>query len=316
MTSGEELYSGTCKPDAGREADLLRGYMPLMPPDQWQEISAFVREVVDDSIGAPYDARRLLNTVMHHVAWGWKAGLPLDRSELFNRSTIDASISLGFGHLSKGSLSTIRAQLLRVGERVAPERSLQRLVVLPSSGVSVPYKAPQLAELNSWARFQRTEHKRKSALALVALGAGAGLSAGEVLSVRVGDIKEDEWGLLVKVVGSRARVVPLLEFWRPSLQTAIAGLAPIAFAFRPGNRTQQANSITNFIYKSHGVGLRPQSQRLRATWIVHHLQNATPVAVLLKAAGVDSLEAFTRYIPFLDLPAPVVERAQLHGNSA
>jgi hypothetical protein len=38
---------------------------------------------------------------------------------------------------------------------------------------------------------------------------------------------------------------------------------------------------------------------MRTTWIVNHLQRGTPVKPLMRAAGVESLEAFTRYVDFL-----------------
>jgi hypothetical protein len=45
--------------------------------------------------------------------------------------------------------------------------------------------------------------------------------------------------------------------------------------------------------------VRPTSQRLRATWIVHHLDAGVPVVTLMRAAGVESLESFTRYVRFV-----------------
>ena len=38
---------------------------------------------------------------------------------------------------------------------------------------------------------------------------------------------------------------------------------------------------------------------MRATWIVTHLTAGSPVKALVEAAGVDSLEALTRYLRFV-----------------
>jgi len=42
---------------------------------------------------------------------------------------------------------------------------------------------------------------------------------------------------------------------------------------------------------------------MRSTWITTQLSAGTHVRTLVAAAGVDSLEAFTRYLGFVD-PAP------------
>ncbi len=38
---------------------------------------------------------------------------------------------------------------------------------------------------------------------------------------------------------------------------------------------------------------------MRATWMVTHLTAGSPVKALVEAAGVDSLEALTRYLRFV-----------------
>jgi hypothetical protein len=60
----------------------------------------------------------------------------------------------------------------------------------------------------------------------------------------------------------------------------------------------------------------PQSQRMRSTWITQHLSAGTNVRVLVRAAGVESLEAFTRYLRFVHEPAALEARAQLIGGYA
>jgi len=50
---------------------------------------------------------------------------------------------------------------------------------------------------------------------------------------------------------------------------------------------------------------------MRSTWIVTQLSAGTNVRALVRAAGVDSLEAFTRYLAFVNEPHPEATQLQL-----
>jgi hypothetical protein len=73
------------------------------------------------------------------------------------------------------------------------------------------------------------------------------------------------------------------------------------------------NVCTKFVSNTTGV-IKPSSQRLRATWLVHHLTVGTPVKVLLEAAGIGSLNALTRYIQFVPDVDPSVARRRLRDE--
>jgi hypothetical protein len=52
---------------------------------------------------------------------------------------------------------------------------------------------------------------------------------------------------------------------------------------------------------------------MRSTRIETQLSIGTNVRILVEAAGVDSLEAFTRYLALVEVPAPESATAQLAG---
>jgi hypothetical protein len=89
-------------------------------------------------------------------------------------------------------------------------------------------------------------------------------------------------------------------------------MSPDDYAFSPRRTVEGKNTVTNFVAKTSGIH-KPNSQRLRATWIVHHLSAATPVNVLMNAAGVLSLDALTRYIQFVPDAEPSEVPARLRG---
>ena len=101
------------------------------------------------------------------------------------------------------------------------------------------------------------------------------------------------------VTGDRARSVPVVREWEEALVQRTESLAPDRYAFRENRTSYFPNLISNFVRRSQWTLVLPQSQRMRATWIVHHLTTGAPVVPLMRAAGVESLEAFTRYVRFV-----------------
>ena len=266
----------------------------------WAAIADFTLTSVANTVDAlPYDTADLNSATTRLVAWCWEtAGLPLDRHIVFNRDTIARFISVGCPELKAASRGNLRSQLLRMSEILA-QPAPRRLKALPPSDPSAPYSADELVSLRSWASGQSTAGRRANAAVLLALGAGAGLSASEIGELRVADIQVDELGVLVNVTGSRARSVPVLTEWEGALSERAESMDPGKFAFRENHTIFYPNLVSNFVDRGHPTRVRLTTQRLRATWIVHHLEAGTPVVALMEAAGVESLEAFTRYTQFI-----------------
>ena len=78
------------------------------------------------------------------------------------------------------------------------------------------------------------------------------------------------------------------------------------------------HTISNFAerLRAHQHGLPGVSTyRLRASWIVSHLNDGTPLDVLRQAAGTKTMQALLRYERWV-LPAePARGRAALRGKS-
>lgn len=109
-------------------------------------------------------------------------------------------------------------------------------------------------------------------------------------------------------------MIPVLFEWEELLAEALDGTASDELAFCSGRTGVHRNFVTNFVAKTSGVGLKPQLQRLRATWIVHHLAAGTPAVPFMQAAGVQSLEALTRYLRFVPDVDLAEARRKLRGE--
>ncbi|MEB0265861.1 hypothetical protein [Cryobacterium sp. 10I5] len=268
----------------------------------WIEVKQFVLDAVADSAdGTPYTVAELKVAASRLAAWTWQtAGLPLERGAVFRRDVVARFIAVGCPKLKPASRGNLRSQLLRMSEVLLDPREVpRRLAALEPSEPAAPYSSAELISLRSWASTQSTPARRANAWILLATGAGAGLAASEIGQLRVRDIAVDEGGVLLQINGEGPRAVPVLRDWEQVLVDRTRALGPERFVFRENHGAYYPNLIANFIDRSQVVGVKPQSQRLRATWIVRHLEAATPVVPLMRAAGIESLEALTRYVRFV-----------------
>jgi len=219
---------------------------------------------------------------------------------VFNRAVIAEYIDAGCNHISPASRGNRRSKLLRMAELLLPpDQRVLRLVPLPSADASAPYSSADITMLRGWATGQNTVHRTQGAHVLLFLGLGAGLSTSEIANAKVEDVTFDDQGTLVAVTGARKRIVPVLAEWENVLEGLTAQRAGAEFLFRPNRTSSYVNLVSNFVARTAGTQIRPTPGRMRATWIVNHLTAGTPIPALVEAAGVESLEPFTRYLKFV-----------------
>lgn len=285
-------------------AAAITNYTPDLPPEDWAAIGPFVRAAVTDcNDGTVYSARDLFKAATRHVWWCWRtAALPLERPVVFHPEVIGEFIDHGCPDWSRPTAANRRAQLLRMSELLLPPDI--RPVRLPALWADrrplQPYTTAETVALRSWAAGQNTPYKMVNCHVLLALGLGAGLSAAEVCDSRAGHLHVDGDGVLVEVVGKRSRLVPVLAQWEPVLiDLADAAMRPDLFLFRPGRTVTYKNSISNYVATTNVGRVHPSLQRMRTTWLVTHLTAGSPVKALMQVAGLDSLEALTRYLRFV-----------------
>jgi len=306
-----------CRDTGDAVARRIQDFTPDMSERYWRVIEAFVRAAVTDAQpSTPYAARDLLSVTSRYVLWCWQtAGLTLDRKVVFDRLVIEEFIARGCPALSSASRGNRRSQLLRMSEALlGSEGSPARLAPLPPSDPVRPYSSSELVALRSWAATQSTPTARRDAATLVALGAGAGLAVEDITGLTAGMVAVDDLGVLLAVPGRRSRLVPVLASWETPIIEATAVIPADRPLFRERRTTPDKNFVANFVDRSAGVGIKPSVQRLRATWIVGHLATRTPVVAFMAAAGVESLEALTRYLRFVPGVDPAEGRRLLRGQ--
>jgi len=299
------------------DVDETNAYEPTLSTFVWLSIKDFVDDVIADVAGrTDYDAAQLYAAVSRLVAWTWqRAGLPLDRRQVFALTTIERFIDSGLPqYRTAAGRNTIRSRLLRVSElALPPSKDGRTLRPLGGSDPTSPYSMAETITLRSWAARQATKARRSNAAALIALGMGAGLGNLEIAALRARDVDVDDLGLLVHVSGDRPRVVPLLREWETGLAAHVKLLGAGDWLFRQHRTGDDHNVIGNFVAKDP-LPFALQTRRMRSSWIVRHLEMGTPPILLMHSAGVSSLEALDRFVRFATFQPGVDERSILRNG--
>ncbi|MER7797483.1 hypothetical protein [Microbacterium sp. NPDC096154] len=278
-------------------------YVPRLDPAVWADIESFVVASVDavEPLVA-YSRETLLTALAHHVGWvRMHLGPTLDASHVYSRIMIGASVA-AMKPATASTMGRRRSILLRVSEALGIVDRPSTLPQLAASSGTTPYSEVERARLRTWAHLQGKAETRASLRALLALGFGAGLLTRELCEVRACDVAVE--GCAVRVLGERARIVPVAAVWRKELAELAAG-APDAedSLFRRGVAYTK-NTVVDLVRRAQG-GSTVTTQRMRASWIVDRLVEGTPMQELVTAAGVRSLDAFVRYEQYLPRPAEI-----------
>jgi integrase len=259
-----------------------------------------------------------MSVLARYVLWAWQtAGIDLDRELLFRPDVIEEFIDHACPTLTSSSRGTYRSRLLRVRRILfdADGTSVRSYTApLPPADPRRPYSAAELSALRNWASAQHSEIRRRDCWTLLALGAGAGLASEDIVRLKTDDVTIDSLGILLQVTGRRARLVPVLAAWEQPIIDATSAIGPSLPLFGAQRTSFNNNAISALVGRSSGSRIKPSLQRLRITWILHHLGIGTPVSHLMRAAGIESLEAFDRYLRYLPDPDENEFRIALRGT--
>jgi integrase len=270
-------------------------YRPINALPYWDAIGHFITEaVIEVASKSSRDERGLYPATAAFVLWCWQSrGTPLERERIFRQATVEEFIHLAMLHNARGSKATHRATLRLMIEILNPNEMRRGPRPIPRSSPTEPYTPQDVAALHSWAVSQGTPRRRQDAIALLALGLGAGLATREILGVRVTDVDTRARELQVIVWESRPRVVPLRADWQRPLYRIMDNLEPKDWLFRPGRASATTGQITDFLMRARtNLDVRPS--RMRNTWLLGHLTEGTAPADLLRISGLKNLAALDK----------------------
>jgi integrase len=244
-----------------------------------------VREVV--AAAAPRTrarAKALLFAAGRLAVFGERLGLELCAGVLLAPATIERFVLEGCREVSPATRRTLRTNL-RALARATERYPEPAPVALSREHAKPPYSPAEIAGYLRLAAAQPTVARRRRATALVCVGAGAGIIASELRHLHGSDVTEHPAGVLVRVTGQRARVVPLLAgYHRPLLEAAaFAGAGLICGGRQPGRRNLSDALCAALSADSSLPRLEPG--RLRSTWLLSCAQQIG-LGAFMQAAGI------------------------------
>jgi integrase len=281
-----------------------------------ERAQAFAREVVLAAEPAtPARARALLFAASRLACFAEAAGLEPKPELLLDDSMIERFVSAGPSDCSPATKRTLRTNLRALG-RATSEHPQPAPVALPRERAKEPYDAPEIAGYLRLAAAQPTEARRMRAQALICLGAGAGIVAGELRRLRGEHVIERSGGLVVVVPQAKARVVPVLgRFHEPLLQAArFAGRCYLTGGSDPGRRNLSDALAAALCADASLPRLEPG--RLRATWLCE-CARLIGLRAFMEAAGIrcsQRLGDLVAELPDVDEQAAVALLGGAHGG--
>ena len=266
-------------------ATAARAIAAYAPSSVSGEAAAFARAVVAQARPPTVArAKALLFAAGRLAGFGESVGLELSAGVLLSEAVIERLIVVGCDGLAPASVRTLRTNLRALARAIEryPQPPPARLV---RERAKAPYSAWEIDGYLRLAAALSTERRRMRASALICLGAGAGVIAGELRHVRGSDIVARAGGVLVRVEGRRARVVPVLDRYHDRLleSAAFAGSGLICGGREPGRRNVTDELCAALSRDSSLPRLEPG--RLRSTWLVACAERIG-LAAFMQAAGV------------------------------
>ncbi|MGH3420960.1 MAG: hypothetical protein ACRDOD_15410 [Streptosporangiaceae bacterium] len=234
--------------------------------------------------GSPARAKAWLFAASRLGCFGERVGLELSAGVLLCEAVIERLMLCGCEGLSPATVRTLRTNL-RALARAFEEHPPPLPVALSRERAKLPYSPWEIDGFLRLAACQSTVARGMRATALVCLGAGAGVIAGELRHVRGSDVGCRAGGVLVTVSGTRARSVPVIERYQQPLLAAagFAGGRLICGGRQPGR-----HNVTDRLCRalSADAGLpRLEGGRLRSTWL-RECARAIGLHALMQAAGI------------------------------
>lgn len=274
--------SSACPQTDAAVARAIAGYAPGSVSAR---AATFAREGVGAAAPArPGRAKALLFAASRLAGFAEQVGLELRAEALLSDAVIERFILVGCAGVSPATRRTLRTNL-RALARAHESYPQPAPVPLERERAKAPYSQSEIDAYLHVAACQSTQARRMRATALICLGAGAGVVAGELRALRGADVVCRAGGVLVLISGRRARSVPVLAgYQQPLAQAAqFAGERLIAGGRQPGRR-----NVTDELcaaLSSDSSLPRLQSGRLRSTWLVQCAERIG-LRAFMQAAGI------------------------------
>ena len=274
--------------------EYICAYTPrFLDPDVWAEMSDFIRTTVERRYASGRSLRateHALSILTSFAEWVLITGVTAISVKALNERIINAYTSHRKSEV-EAPVAERERKLLRT--LAGLPNTVEKRTVATTSTPSTPYSPLEQEEIRYWVHWQLTKHRSSVAAAIAALGLGCGLTSGEMAKVREKDIIELEDGLLG--VTLEGRTIPVLAEWNDELASTLTD-EPSKYLISPRSVLRDKSAIATSL-RICGPG-SPSPQRMRATWLLAHVDASTNIFALMAAAGLSAPDFLRRLASF------------------
>ncbi|MFD3739572.1 hypothetical protein [Streptomyces sp. NPDC058629] len=278
-------------------------YRPSNRPPAWERVADEVRTTVARATPTTtHRARDLLTALTRIAVYADQQGYPADARLWLAPAMVERFTSAGCPEVTEATRANYRACLTALRTAVlGPDLPGGRPVPLSASDPSQPFGPNDKAGLWGWSGGQPTAELRRGLRLLLALGLGCGLDTTEIIPLRGPDVRVlNDGSCVLAVRGNRSRLIVCSRPYERTLAEA-SRHAETGYLLRPSSFARGPNTVTDLVYRAAPDPRVPRlvMGRCRATWLVERMNVPIPLPVLLAAAGLDSLHALSRLLPYL-----------------
>ena len=280
----------------------------LVSPQEWALIQESVRAAMVPCYPLPpAQVRPLMAAYARLAKWAEPRGFNLNAPTLLRPKLIGSFLA----QFDVGTVdpSPYLWRLAQLWHTVTPEESGPTSVARP--GYQTPYSPVEIEALIQGARRLRTANRRMAVLAVLVLGAGAGVTRETASSVEARDLHHHGEYLFVATRRSCAMVLPPYDSVLCEVATHFA-TGSLRGPYSPGMLSARINE---WIGDRRGVPAF-SVDRLRATYVCELIARKTTLVDVLNWSGVKSLASLDRYVAFVDRGALRCGAARNSENDA
>ncbi len=292
---------------APRDAELeqiLATWCPkTMKAEQWDECRDLTHEIMRRAthIIGPRSFEKKLRLVADFVRWTRAKGYPQRHDALFLEQVIADYERLGLT-CDERTRADYRSDLRALGARInnSPGAPTKPLPITHKS-VKAPYTDIEVQSILRLIDLERDPAFQRREQVLVALGLGAGLSAGDIRQMSRADIDDQgDNGVLITVKGKRARQVWLRFEYETLLRKGIRELKPNEHVLARHHMGKDAPIDLFRRIQPLGDGPDLMLGRLRNTWLAKIMCEPIPIWTVLQASGLSSARTLADIADWLE----------------
>lgn len=288
-------------------AEVFGGYRPaahMVPPPVWK----IVRPVaVQACVAADYtsvaSALAVMSTVTHFLAWAYRQDIPLDLESVFVPALVERYCTTQLQDRASETRATRRGYLRRVGRACTAHAPWppEPKPFADNCALRPPYTAAEVEGFWRAADAQRTPHRIRVATVILTLGLGAGLKAGEMLSINSADhVRIHPADPRLMVIMLPDRTVPVVATYTDRLRELCRRHpeGPLIGHYKAHAKYPLGNVRANLEFPDWLPAFRPAT--LRTTWMATVLSQDLRISEFMHIAGTvsaKSLEAIAPYVP-------------------